>query len=55
MNERKIVKAFFGTFKYEGELISDTNGIYVIDDKIEGIVRLPILNTVLKEGKDDSS
>jgi hypothetical protein len=49
MKERITVKAFYGKFKYEGELVSEDLTTYTINDYKEGIIRLPKLNTVLKE------
>ena len=52
MNEK--IKAFVGHFKYEGVLLSEDENSYTINDKIEGKLKLPKSNTVLKfleEGK----
>jgi hypothetical protein len=48
-NERKRVRAHVGAFKYEGELVSEDDTTYTIDDIKEGIVRLPKSSTVLIE------
>lgn len=53
MNERKKVTAFFGNFRYFGELLEETDTTYKIDDTREGIIILPKANTVLKVMQDD--
>ena len=53
MKEERLsrVVAFYRNFRYEGILIRTTDLTYVIDDDKEGLIYLPISNTVLKGAK----
>ncbi len=48
----KKVRIFFNNYKYEGILIDEDDIVYVVDDKIEGIIKVPKTNSVLKEIKE---
>lgn len=50
----KKVRVFFGQYKYEGILLSEDDLIYIIDDRIDGIIKIPRNNSVLKEVEDES-
>jgi hypothetical protein len=53
MNEKKEVVAFVGNFRYQGILVSEEKLTYTINDRKEGIIKLPKAFTVLKVMDDD--
>lgn len=53
MNEGKEVVAFIGNFRYQGFLIEEGKLTYTINDRKEGIIKLPKAHTVLKVMQDE--
>ena len=53
--DKKQVRVFFNNFKYEGELIDEDDFIYTLKDKVDGIVKIPKSNSILKELDDEAN